>query len=318
MQIGTILDVAIGLAVTFFLLALIASGVQEIIAGLFKWRGTYLNKSIDVLINNDPAAGFTWQGIGDWLHAHLTKGAAAPSALKAAAQDPVLSRVTERLTNHPLLHDTPNSLPSYLSAQTFAMALLDALRDGSSLPAFSQAEATIASLPAGDLKTTLTTFVHDAGGDLDRLRSSIETWFDDAMDRLSGIYKRFSQYVMLVIGSLLAVALNVDGLHLARLLWDLPVSRAALVASANDVAAHASTADPASQLQATFSALQNQPLPFGWHGAIGAQTIVGWIVTALAVSLGAPFWFGLLKNLTDLRAAGPKPARADAADSSTD
>jgi hypothetical protein len=38
----------------------------------------------------------------------------------------------------------------------------------------------------------------------------------------------------------------------------------------------------------------------------------GWILTAIAVSLGAPFWFGLLQQVVNLRNAGSKPPRADA------
>ena len=35
--------------------------------------------------------------------------------------------------------------------------------------------------------------------------------------------------------------------------------------------------------------------------------ILGWLVTGLAVSLGAPFWFDLLNRLVDLRGAGRRP-----------
>jgi hypothetical protein len=35
--------------------------------------------------------------------------------------------------------------------------------------------------------------------------------------------------------------------------------------------------------------------------------ILGWLVTGLAVSLGAPFWFDLLNRLVDLRGAGKRP-----------
>jgi len=38
--------------------------------------------------------------------------------------------------------------------------------------------------------------------------------------------------------------------------------------------------------------------------------LVGWLITALAVSLGGPFWFDLLNRLVDLRGAGPRPASA--------
>ena len=35
--------------------------------------------------------------------------------------------------------------------------------------------------------------------------------------------------------------------------------------------------------------------------------ILGWLVTGLAISLGAPFWFDLLNRLVDLRGAGKRP-----------
>jgi hypothetical protein len=38
----------------------------------------------------------------------------------------------------------------------------------------------------------------------------------------------------------------------------------------------------------------------------------GWLITALAVSLGAPFWFDTLKTLINIRGAGPKPERSPA------
>jgi hypothetical protein len=40
--------------------------------------------------------------------------------------------------------------------------------------------------------------------------------------------------------------------------------------------------------------------------------ILGLAATALAASLGAPFWFGLLQQLNAIRSTGPKPASASA------
>ncbi len=39
----------------------------------------------------------------------------------------------------------------------------------------------------------------------------------------------------------------------------------------------------------------------------------GWLITALAGMLGAPFWFDLLGKVISIRNAGPKPADGDAA-----
>jgi hypothetical protein len=39
--------------------------------------------------------------------------------------------------------------------------------------------------------------------------------------------------------------------------------------------------------------------------------ILGWLLTALALSLGAPFWFDMLNKFINLRGAGDKPKRED-------
>ncbi len=60
----------------------------------------------------------------------------------------------------------------------------------------------------------------------------------------------------------------------------------------------------------------NQLLGLGWSGDTAADqmdckhwpvNVLGWIVTALAISLGAPFWFDLLGKLVQLRGTGTKP-----------
>lgn len=51
-------------------------------------------------------------------------------------------------------------------------------------------------------------------------------------------------------------------------------------------------------------------LPIGWGIKKDISliwTILGWLMTAAALTAGAPFWFDLLKNLVNIRKAGPKP-----------
>jgi hypothetical protein len=47
----------------------------------------------------------------------------------------------------------------------------------------------------------------------------------------------------------------------------------------------------------------------------GFLKFIGWLLTALAVSLGAPFWFDLLNKFIKLREAGPKAGNMSAIDS---
>jgi hypothetical protein len=142
------------------------------------------------------------------------------------------------------------------------------------------------------------------------------------MDRLSGIYKRLSQYVMLILGVLLAVSLNVDSVRVARVLWETPALRSALVADAEKA-----TAPPASAAGAPAAVQQVEQqvgdiaqqvqkvqalnLPIGWSaGSFGWLTVPGWLMTAAAVGLGAPFWFSLLQSLANMRNAGPRPDKS--------
>jgi hypothetical protein len=52
----------------------------------------------------------------------------------------------------------------------------------------------------------------------------------------------------------------------------------------------------------------------GWKPSLAKQQYqnpyllpFGWLITALALSLGAPFWFDLLNKIIQLRGTGPKP-----------
>jgi hypothetical protein len=37
----------------------------------------------------------------------------------------------------------------------------------------------------------------------------------------------------------------------------------------------------------------------------------GWLLTAIAVSLGAPFWFDVLRRVSNIRNSGPVPERGE-------
>jgi hypothetical protein len=48
-------------------------------------------------------------------------------------------------------------------------------------------------------------------------------------------------------------------------------------------------------------------LAFPWLWTVVPDHLVGWILTAIAASLGAPFWFDLLNRFMNIRAAGTAP-----------
>jgi hypothetical protein len=68
---------------------------------------------------------------------------------------------------------------------------------------------------------------------LAKARNNVETWFNDSMDRVSGVYKRYAQNLALLIGICLALLLNVDSITLTTYLWRQPSVRDALAAQAS-------------------------------------------------------------------------------------
>lgn len=99
-------------------------------------------------------------------------------------------------------------------------------------------------------------------------RVSVEKWFDDSMDRLSGWYKRRAQKMAAIIGITVAIFLNGDTILLAQQLWRDPGLRLSLVAQARELIEQQPdvsqpTLEQVTQLQAQFNGLN---VPFGWVG----------------------------------------------------
>ncbi len=130
-----------------------------------------------------------------------------------------------------------------------------------------------------ELKTTLTTLLQNAEAAVERgeqavaaARANVETWFNNAMERLSAAYKRRAQLIAFIIGVILAAIFNVDSIYMASSLWREPTLRHAIVAQAEAYGASMTPAvneDGAPTPRETIAELQEQlsvlSFPFGWR-----------------------------------------------------
>jgi hypothetical protein len=169
-----------------------------------------------------------------------------------------------------------------------------------------------------ELATVLRVLGEDAVGSVDRLRTAIEQWFDTGMDRVSGWYKRWTQLWQLIIGLILAVALNINIVAIGLALWNDIPCRTAIVAEAEKLAQE-SPVDPRVD---TTRMLRTTRLPIGWPEGLpfiqrsfdwktfDGSLLAGWLLTAIGASFGAPFWFDLLNRFVKLRSGGPRPGEA--------
>lgn len=168
------------------------------------------------------------------------------------------------------------------------------------------------------------TRVTELEDDLTALTQAVESWFDRAMDRASGVYKRNAKAVGLIIGFAIAVGMNADSLHMLDRLSTDPTIRQAITRSAEQFAGSSPDALP-SELEAMQTAvdeaLHSIPIPLGYQAAVTerqeaaqatwqfpiARRLLGWAITAIAISMGANFWFDLLKKLVNVKASGRAP-----------
>jgi hypothetical protein len=149
---------------------------------------------------------------------------------------------------------------------------------------------------------------------LNRARANNEAWYDSPMDRVSGWYKRTTHWVIFWIALALAVGLNIDTLAIADYLYRHDAAREAVVALAadasdNDSAAGITYREAATQLRSLglpmgwSDAWRRPDVSGAWYAAVWgiAGPVLGWLVTAFAATLGAPFWFDLLNKIMVIR-----------------
>jgi len=128
------------------------------------------------------------------------------------------------------------------------------------------------SLLSPDLKLTLSNwFVRNGSNQKasEAIEFNIANWFDDAMDRVTGVYKRKIQFVTLLIGFFLACSLNIDTVHVASSLWDRAMVRELLAADASMLVGSGSESSQITSEEVTrvfYRYLTNAEIPIGWRG----------------------------------------------------
>jgi hypothetical protein len=330
---NTAIDVAIGLAFVYLLFSVLCSAVQEAIAGLLDMRAATLEAGLRNMLEDNGNSGTAGAPIPvrpiDYPQQDpdpAVKGA-QPRALDPSNPSKKISLLDEILghglvrttyTSSKLLFRRKRRGPSYLPSRTFALALLDIVTPSNGNDPIEKVRDSIEKstlIPEGT-KSTLLSLATGAIKDRDEYRLAIEHWFDSTMNRVSGWYKRKTQIIICVLSFGVAVGLNVNTVSIADRLINDDGLRAALVQSATNTAAK-----PGETVSKVAGQIQSLGLPIGWSKKPGdparvslskhwGRAIGGWLITFLALSLGAPFWFDALGKIAGVRATGPpaKPA----------
>jgi hypothetical protein len=310
---STVVETAIGLVLVYLLLSLICSAIQELLAQLLALRSKTLSQGIETMLTPDlaqqlydhPLINTQYrQGRFDRLVGRTGK----PSYISAETFAITLIDVLQ--TNHTAVSSQSTQAPSSVPGSNPLPAGAGTVSTGSPKP--DPVREAIVGIPEERVRRVLLLLLDNVEGDYHRFTLSLTHWYDDTMNRVSGWYKRKVQILLLIIGLVLTVALGVDTISAATALWKEPTLRAQVVAVAQQTVKQTAGTQSTNliELNRQLNALQ---LPMGWANSpadAGAWVIklLGLLLTSIAVSLGAPFWFGVLNKIVNIRAAGPSPA----------
>lgn len=308
-----LLDVALGVIYVFLVFSLVASALQEALAGIFGWRAAALRTGVRQMLGEK--FDDIWQ-----------------SPLIDVLKGPSL-----RFTN------TRQRDPSYIKSSHFARAVLEELDLAGKSPAeIVSAIESDTSGAFGGTSTWLRATMRNAGDKAEAAELALAGYFDEVMERVSGWYVRRAKFCLVAIGFGLAAFTNFNVFDYTSTLIRDKDARDAAVASAMQAAAYQhlgefqdklgtgatqQAADVYDDLGTYFVAQQeffaNQKDILAQEtGALGwdcsptpplrciGQTLtkvyppLSWALMALAVMLGAQFWFDMLQKVVSVRSAG--------------
>jgi hypothetical protein len=263
---STVLEVAIGMIFVYLLMSLLCSAFNELINAALRLRARDLEDGIRRLLDDEqerkslrdklsswfgqpsaPAEGklserlfhhpliepFSQKGRPSYIPAR-TFSLALWNLATAAAKKADADKQKQGGTPPP---QNPAPAPPNADADNPARpAGSDAAVAAGVTKDLERLRETIITLDKKDLpdklKQSLVTLIDEADNDFDKARANVENWYNDAMDRVSGGFRRRAQYILIALGFAVAAAMNVDSFNIVKVLWNSDDLRKAVVDAA--------------------------------------------------------------------------------------
>ena len=300
MQLDAILEIAIGLIVTWLIISMATSQIQELITEWGNKRSNFLEEQIlEMLKDPDMVSKFYKHPLIDTLSSKTMAGK----------------------TRKPI------EIPNPIFAKAAVDIILNAGKSGDEIPAGSMSleglrksmDESMAHMSGmnNPLARTVKHLVPKLEGEsidvelkLAEYRENVEKWFDSTMTQASKLYRKNAAQIALFIGLVLALVFNVDSIYIVNQLWRDPTLRQSIVAQAANI-------NPEDNLSVkdAKAKLDELSLPVGWTKNTTPQSAINWLnkalgifLTGAAASLGAPFWFDVLNKLLGLKRQ-PEPKK---------
>ena len=286
-----ILSIIIGIVFVLLLFSMLTSAVVEVFHATFSSRGKHLRDTLEIMLGKEACEQF-------YNHAYFRQ---LSSASKPRSK---------------------GKLPIWIEKSTFSSLLADILTPQNSNLSIPE---RINLVENPNLRKVLDFLWRQSNGSVEIFQKKVEDWFDDVMARAKDWFGDATKWRLFFIGLILAGILNADTLQIYKSLSTNAAVRDELVKEAGVFIEHNKSVAPIDTSKTFQEAKQdfeirkqayidvaNLPLGIGWTSGNPVPVdvfgwlikLVGWVLTGVAVTLGAPFWFDLLRKLLSLKGSG--------------
>lgn len=358
------IDLAIGMALAFFLLSLVASGLNELMVRVLGVRAKFLWATVRDLLDkphtaDGQPASRTPNGVLDIVSFALlkdyrpefqesavvtpTSADTDPDGAEASGLDDLTNLIHERLSNigfasRKLTRPTSarKTTLSQVPPERFALALVevvDGKYDGNIQDLIDDLKAS-GSPFAGLLQAV----VAEAQDDREQTRQAIEKWFESEMTRLTAVYRRHTRWVIAGLAVVMTLLVGFDSVNYASRLTGDQAKREQLVAASTSgeleqlddmcsredpdqqevnvadcftsVIGHPALSDSFTTAIVTLDTQGDEThvaenLDVWWNQVSNPDHWLGMLLTMVALTFGAPFWWEALRRLMGMRTRRP-------------
>ena len=298
------LDILIGATTVVLLFSMAVTVITQALNNLFHRRGRHLKAGLANLLQQ--------LGISS----------------RTCAED-----IADHVMRHPMIADGKGNLGTVVKREEFVKLLLDfaggegmsSLGDESKnallaviqkngipdpLSALKNIRALELQLEASDPQLASNVrqalaIVHGAGSDF---IARINSWYDQTIDRVSQRFTNYTHFVTIGISVVVVLTVQLDIIAVMdRLSIDDQFRSAVVDISAKQYASNGDTSAAKTNPGPYYDLLNKAglvtlPTSAGWVSQLKeTRKIPGMLLSVFLLSLGAPFWYGILKDLLQLR-----------------
>ncbi len=342
MTISTVLEVAVGLVLVYYVLGLIVSYITSEITKWTELRAQRLAEGLQELLKDSAM-------FDDFMNHPLIKNL-QPEKYKLLSREKISRRV-EKIPSATFVNTFFDVLVRSDFVQSIqgaietiddlelqerlrgliderklddiaeAIAKIDNRRLRERLQALigpgdylQQVKRAIGKIDEGELRNALQGLINQSVDDLKEAQQKVEQWFNDAMVNVSSLYEQNARRIVIVLALVVTVATNADSVAIGRRLWEQPTLRAAAAAKADEFIQQAPDPD-AARIEDYVTTLEELSIPIFWTQPLSREPgalilkVVGLAITWLATAQGSSFWYDVLKKIrTPTEPAAPKEA----------